>query len=393
MKNDGDDAAAMSLYDSTNGFYGRSRAFWRSRPATILGTVDVGNQYAEEGALTPTGQRRQPARPEQRAAFLASLDEEIAASKTFLEALESNTYNPYSRENVGKDFDPARAKQYNFQRITLGRGRALDVGAGIGRTAAALLAPLGFRSIDIVEPAPQLLRAATERLAAIDASAYRSAQLEVAEEGVGPSVLGQAIATRAELLEWPSEPTYDLIHMQWVALHLTDADLIDFLQRAKKALRNRTAKRRLTAAERDAAAAEGTLPYMRRRLAALGRRGRDVLSDADAREYDKLEDAIEAAEMAEKKKSKQKKTTKSAEKSEKDMYTEISTTGIIFVKELMGRGNSFTADAASGTLIRSRAHFLAIFAAAGLKVHHTAIDSASDGDGRNPIPSYMFSLY
>ena len=199
--------------------------------------------------------------------------------------------------------------------------------------------------------------------------------------------LGAAHEASVELLEWPSEPTYDLINAQWVAMYLTDNDLVAFLKSAKQALRrNGTARRRLTTAElkarEEAAAAEGTLPYMRRRLAALGRRGRDVLSDAEAREYDRLEDAIEAAEMAEKKKRKNKQKKKDLRKkpidrvegdSDNKSFVNVTTTGVIFLKENIFDSPHVYAIKGATSLNRCDAHFRAAFKAAGLTVLHHAM--------------------
>ena len=133
---------------------------------------------------------------------------------------------------------------------------------------------------------------------------------------------------------------------------------------------------------------EGTLPHMRRRLAALGRRGRDVLSDADAREYDKLEDAIEAAEMAEKKKRKNKQKKKDLGKKpinkleegetdndddKKSFFVNVSTTGVIFLKENIFDSPHVYAIRGATSLNRCDAHFRAAFKAAGLTVLHHAM--------------------
>jgi len=95
----------------------------------------------------------------------------------------------------------------------LGRDRALDCGAGIGRISKHLLCPL-FRTTDVLEPSQHLL----ER-----------AKVELRTSSVG------------EFFNEPMERTvfrhsYDVIAIQWVAAYLSDRDLGSFLARAKGAL-------------------------------------------------------------------------------------------------------------------------------------------------------------
>lgn len=95
----------------------------------------------------------------------------------------------------------------------VGRERAFDCGAGIGRISKHLLCPL-FRTTDVLEPSQHLL----ER-----------AKVELRTSSIG------------EFLNEPMERTvfrhsYDVIAIQWVAAYLGDRDLVSFLARAKGAL-------------------------------------------------------------------------------------------------------------------------------------------------------------
>jgi protein N-terminal methyltransferase len=98
----------------------------------------------------------------------------------------------------------------------VGRERALDCGAGIGRISKHLLCPL-FRTTDVLEP---------------DQHLFERAKVELRTSRIG------------EFLNEPMERTvfrhsYDLIAIQWVAAYVSDRDLVSFLARAKGALNTR----------------------------------------------------------------------------------------------------------------------------------------------------------
>jgi protein N-terminal methyltransferase len=95
----------------------------------------------------------------------------------------------------------------------IGRDRALDCGAGIGRISKHLLCPL-FRTIDVMEPAQHLLERAKVEL--------RTCRV------------GEFLNESMERASFPHR--YDVIALQWVAAYVSDPDLIRFLSRAKGAL-------------------------------------------------------------------------------------------------------------------------------------------------------------
>ncbi|XP_014670576.1 PREDICTED: N-terminal Xaa-Pro-Lys N-methyltransferase 1-A-like isoform X2 [Priapulus caudatus] len=99
----------------------------------------------------------------------------------------------------------------------VGRSRAVDCGAGIGRITKQLLVPF-FDSVDMVEVNPAFLA---------EAPVYM---------GDAAKRVGNFICTG--LQEFTPEPgSYDVIWCQWVLGHLTDADLVAFLQRCRAGLR------------------------------------------------------------------------------------------------------------------------------------------------------------
>merc|ERR1711916_256125 len=91
------------------------------------------------------------------------------------------------------------------------RSRALDCGAGIGRLTWALLFPLGFETVDLVEPLPHMLAEARKR--------------------GDPKRVGTLFETSLQKLELTER--YDVIVVQWVAIYLTDSDLAAFLSHCK----------------------------------------------------------------------------------------------------------------------------------------------------------------
>lgn len=85
---------------------------------------------------------------------------------------------------------------------------AIDLGAGIGRIAKTTLLPV-FEEVDLVEPA--------------------AAQIERAKENV-PNIRK---FYQVGLQDFKFERPYDCIWLQWCAMYLTDADLLDFLIRSR----------------------------------------------------------------------------------------------------------------------------------------------------------------
>ena len=95
--------------------------------------------------------------------------------------------------------------------------RAADVGAGIGRVAKGVLLPR-YERVDLLEQSARLLAAAP---------AY-----------VGADAARRMTLLRGSMQQWaPAAASYDLVWIQWVIGHLTDADTVGFLARCKAALR------------------------------------------------------------------------------------------------------------------------------------------------------------
>lgn len=99
----------------------------------------------------------------------------------------------------------------------MGRGRALDGGAGIGRVTKNLLSQF-FDTVDLVEGNQRLLDAVPEFLAERQ------------------SCLGVRICAPLQHCT-PVEGLYDCIWVQWVVIYLTDADFVAFLRRCVRGLR------------------------------------------------------------------------------------------------------------------------------------------------------------
>lgn len=97
----------------------------------------------------------------------------------------------------------------------MGRQRAVDCGAGMGRVTKSLLVPI-FDAVDLVEQSTSLLGAAP---------AYVGSAKAVNYWGIG-------------LQDFMPEPeTYDCVWCQWVLSHLTDDDLLSFFERMATALK------------------------------------------------------------------------------------------------------------------------------------------------------------
>ncbi|GAA5904629.1 hypothetical protein JCM8208_004834 [Rhodotorula glutinis] len=159
--------------------------------------------------------------------------------------------------------------------------RALDCGAGIGRVTRDTLLPL-FDSVDLVEPVPAFV-AEAERNARSGRDGWRalapsaSTSTSTSSEGGGGARTSKSVriwkaglqhfdplrpavpvedgsaSAKVELaatvgsddFTWPdpereldlAEEGYDLVQGQWCLGHLSDAELVSFLQRARAALR------------------------------------------------------------------------------------------------------------------------------------------------------------
>ena len=121
-------------------------------------------------------------------------------------------------------------------RPSLQRTAALDCAAGIGRVAKHLLLP-HFDCVDLLEQSERLLAASAAYIDSEDTDA--TGDLGVASGGVlgqryqcGMQAFGTLLSSAsAEPLAW------DVVWVQWAIGHLTDIDMVDFLQRCRAALR------------------------------------------------------------------------------------------------------------------------------------------------------------
>ena len=148
-------------YDPKQGWYGKSLEYWSKTPATITGVLG-GMDHVHEA--------------------------DIAESRQFLLAIQG-----------------------------VGRSRALDCGAGIGRITKNLLMPL-FEKTDLLEPIPHMLQAARDDL------------------GTSPKAGEFYLQSIEKFIPVASSPKYDVVVLQWVAIYLTDDDFVSFLKRMKASL-------------------------------------------------------------------------------------------------------------------------------------------------------------
>jgi protein N-terminal methyltransferase len=146
--------------DPDNGWYGKAISYWSKVPPTIDGVL---------GGL-----------PE-----VAEVD--VKESKKFIEAVR-----------------------------TVGRVKALDCGAGIGRLTKTLILPLGFGKVDVIEPLPHML--------------------EQARKDIDPAHAGEFMQVPMQQAKL-APCSYDLIVIQWAAIYLTDDDFVNFLRHCAQALR------------------------------------------------------------------------------------------------------------------------------------------------------------
>ncbi|MED6294353.1 Alpha N-terminal protein methyltransferase 1B [Characodon lateralis] len=95
---------------------------------------------------------------------------------------------------------------------------ALDCGSGIGRVSKGVLLPV-FEKVEMVDMMEHFLLHAHEEYLGNDADRIETYYCFNLQEFM------------------PPKSKYDVIWMQWVACHLTDKDLLNFLVRCKKSLR------------------------------------------------------------------------------------------------------------------------------------------------------------
>ncbi|XP_016351745.1 alpha N-terminal protein methyltransferase 1B [Sinocyclocheilus anshuiensis] len=99
-----------------------------------------------------------------------------------------------------------------------GTKRALDCGCGIGRVSKGVLFPV-FESMEMLDMMEEFILHAHECYLGDYADRVEAYYLYNLQEFIPPT------------------KRYDVIWLQWVACHLTDKDLMEFLMRAKQSLR------------------------------------------------------------------------------------------------------------------------------------------------------------
>jgi protein N-terminal methyltransferase len=120
-----------------------------------------------------------------------------------------------------------RGKAQATKQTLLPLERVADCGAGIGRITKGLLLNVSKR-VDIVEPVKKFTDTLVESLGSG----------EWAGDGANSSGKGQVgDVINLGLQDWVPEPgAYDMIWNQWCVGHLTDAQLVAYLQRCKEGL-------------------------------------------------------------------------------------------------------------------------------------------------------------
>lgn len=98
--------------------------------------------------------------------------------------------------------------------------RALEAGAGVGRVSTDVLLYYS-NHVELVEPTKKFTDVARERLSVHDK----------VKEG------STWVVKEIGLQSWQPEGVYDLIWSQWCIPHLSDEELVTYLNKAKKALR------------------------------------------------------------------------------------------------------------------------------------------------------------
>ncbi|KAG1756717.1 alpha-N-methyltransferase NTM1 [Suillus paluster] len=127
------------------------------------------------------------------------------------------------------------------------RVRALDVGAGVGRVTSDVLLPL-VSDVVLLEPVEPFINEARSRGKASESgiefndSGYRVLWKGIADRSKSVTFFKGTPLDRVGYLppdgEGDVDSKFDVIWCQWCLGHLKDDDLVDFLQRSKKALRN-----------------------------------------------------------------------------------------------------------------------------------------------------------
>lgn len=145
------------LYDEKKGWYGKSLAYWKKVEPTVSGVLG-GMEHVHEA--------------------------DIAESREFLESIPG-----------------------------LGRLRALDCGAGIGRISKHLLTKM-FEKTDLLEPMHHML--------------------EQAKAEMDMDRVGHLLETSMEQVVLTE--TYDVVVIQWAAIYLTDDHFSEFLAKCKRSL-------------------------------------------------------------------------------------------------------------------------------------------------------------
>lgn len=140
---------------------------------------------------------------------------------------------------------PLKAKPKSY------RLRALDVGAGIGRTTKTVLLPL-FSDVVLVEPVPKFVQAAYQECLENMSSNVPSKRwkgisdktnsVTFIQEGLQTFIPLHPLSTATYITRLgysgETESVFDVIWCQWCLGHLSDPELIDFFKRAKQALRS-----------------------------------------------------------------------------------------------------------------------------------------------------------
>ncbi|KAA8577594.1 hypothetical protein FQN60_000003 [Etheostoma spectabile] len=130
---------------------------------------------------------------------------------------------PASEEGMLGDFmeignvDLEGSRQF-LKRFVAGTHCALDCGSGIGRVSKGVLLPV-FEKMELADMMEHFLLHAHEEYLGDDADRIETYYCYNLQEFT------------------PPKHKYDVVWMQWVACHLTDKDLMNFLMRCKKSLR------------------------------------------------------------------------------------------------------------------------------------------------------------
>jgi protein N-terminal methyltransferase len=136
-------------------------------------------------------------------------------SKSFWEnqeASDSGMLAGYIRVS-GADIYNSRELIEKYQKKhKLGKKRAADCGAGVGRVTYFCLSEY-FEETDLIDPVEKFLDVAVEKL-----EGYKTRKINLG------------------IQDWHPDTKYDCIWCQWSIMYLTDTDTVAFLQRAKAAL-------------------------------------------------------------------------------------------------------------------------------------------------------------